>query len=322
MEITLTNKAFAEEVQAGLSAPQKHLSSKYFYDAVGDRLFQKIMQLPEYYLTRAEFDILDQYKASILEPLIERGTPFNLIEMGAGDGWKTKLLLSYLYERQIRFTYCPIDISANALHQLQDALAEDFPGMSVEPIQGTYHEALESRQWDQSYPTMMLFLGSNMGNFLEGEALGLLEEISRVLRPDDMLLAGFDLKKDPAIILNAYNDSQGVTRDFNLNLLYRINRELGGDFDPWKFTHWPVYDPLNGECRSYLVSTEKQTVHIKALGTSFHFDEYEAIFTEVSKKYSLSELAKYAQEKGFEVMRNFKDNKGYFTDSLWRKRSQ
>lgn len=318
--MTQSNKAFAEEVKAGLSAPQKHLSSKYFYDAVGDRLFQKIMQLPEYYLTRAEFDILDRYKQDILAPMVERKEQFNLIEMGAGDGLKTRLLLSYLYEMGIPFTYYPIDISANALQQLREALTKEFPGLSVEPIQGTYHEALETKRWGMHHPSMMLFLGSNMGNFLEGEALGLLEAIAQVLRPEDMLLAGFDLKKDPAIILKAYNDSQGVTRDFNLNLLYRINRELGGDFDPWKFTHWPVYDPLDGECRSYLVSTEKQTVTIKALNASFQFDEYEAIFTEVSKKYSLSELEKYAHTKRFEVITNFKDERGYFTDSLWRKK--
>lgn len=317
--MTQSNKAFAEEVKAGLSAPRKHLSSKYFYDAVGDRIFQKIMQLPEYYLTRAEFNILDRYKQDILAPMVERKEQFNLIEMGAGDGLKTRLLLSYLYERRVPFTYYPIDISANALQQLREALTKEFPGLAVEPIQGTYHEALETKRWGAQHPSMMLFLGSNIGNFLEGEALGLLEEIAQVLRPDDMLLAGFDLKKDPAIILKAYNDSQGVTRDFNLNLLYRINRELGGDFDPWKFTHWPVYDPLNGECRSYLVSTEKQTVTIKALGASFQFDEYEAVFTEVSKKYSLSELEKYARAKRFEVKENFLDNKKYFTDSLWRK---
>src|SRR5690606_37584718 len=315
-----TNNAFAEEVKQGLSAPQKFLSSKYFYDAVGDLLFQKIMQLPEYYLTRAEFDILEQYKAEILQPLVALHKPFNLIEMGAGDGLKTRLLLSYLYEREVPFTYYPIDMSGSVLHHLQYALEKEYPGLSVEPVQGTYHEALERMCWNRERPSMMLFLGSNIGNFLEGEALGLLDEIAQVLRPADMLLAGFDLKKDPEVILKAYNDSQGVTRDFNLNLLYRINRELGGNFDPYKFKHWPVYDPVRGECKSYLVSTEKQIVHIDALGSSFEFDEYEAIFTEVSKKYSLSELGQYARKKGFEVRQNFQDTHGYFTDSLWKKK--
>lgn len=319
MEITTINSAFKDEVKEGLSAPHKYLSSKYFYDATGDKLFQKIMGLPEYYLTRAEFDILDRYQQDILRPMVERKAQFNLIEMGAGDGLKTRILLKHLYENQIPFTYYPIDISHNVLTQLQDALKEEFPGLPVKTIRGTYHDALEARQWDRNHPSLMLFLGSNMGNFLEGEALGLLEELSNALRPGEMLLGGFDLKKDPEIILKAYNDSQGVTSDFNLNLLHRINRELGGNFDPSKFKHWPVYNPASGECRSYLVSMERQVVNIAELNMEFTFEKSEAIFTEVSKKYSLSELEKYAKEKGFEVKENFLDDKGYFTDSLWKK---
>lgn len=315
-----SNRAFAEEVRQGLSSPQKFLSSKYFYDAIGDVLFQKIMQLPEYYLTRAEFDILKTYKKDILQPFVALNTPFNLIEMGAGDGLKTKLLLRYLHDQKISFTYYPIDISGNVLQQLEDTISMEFPGLSVEPIQGTYHEVLATEHWDREQPSLMLFLGSNMGNFLEGEALNLLDEIGQALRKDDMLLAGFDLMKDPEVILQAYNDSQGITRDFNLNLLYRINRELGGNFDPYKFKHWPVYDPVRGECKSYLVSMEKQSVHIAALNSTFEFDEYEAIFTEVSKKYSLYELDRYAERKGFEVRRHFQDAGGYFTDSLWKKK--
>lgn len=320
MNISRSSKAFAEEVNAGLNAPQKYLSSKYFYDAKGDVLFQKIMQLPEYYLTRAEFDILEQYREEILQPLLSLGAPFNLIEMGAGDGLKTRLLLTYLYERKALFTYYPIDISGNVLEQLRAGLAREYPGLSVEPIQGTYQEALEENRWNREQPSLMLFLGSNIGNFREGEALGLLDDIARTLGPDDLLLAGFDLKKDPEVILKAYNDSQRVTRDFNLNLLYRINRELGGNFDPDKFKHWPVYDPMSGECKSYLVSMEKQSVHIAALNSTFEFDEYEAVFMEVSKKYGLSELEQYAQQMGFEILRHFMDAQGYFTDSLWRKR--
>ncbi|HLW20848.1 MAG TPA: L-histidine N(alpha)-methyltransferase [Cyclobacteriaceae bacterium] len=318
MEIT-TNNAFADEVNAGLSAPKKYLSSKYFYDATGDELFQKIMRLPEYYLTRAEFDILDRYKQDILKPLVERNEQFNLIEMGAGDGLKTRILLRHLYQNQIPFTYYPIDISDNVLNQLQATLKEEFPGLPVKAIQGTYHEALEARAWDKQHPSLMLFLGSNMGNFLEGEALSLLDELSNALRPGEMLLAGFDLKKDPEVILNAYNDDQGVTSAFNLNLLQRINRELGGDFDASKFKHWPIYDPVSGECKSYLVSTEKQEVKISQIGAVFHFEAHEAIFTEVSKKYSLPELERYALAKRFEVEQNFLDDKKYFTDSMWRK---
>lgn len=319
MEILTANKAFAEEVKEGLNAAQRYLSSKYFYDAKGDELFQKIMQLPEYYLTKAEFDILDKYKQEILDPLVNRKERFNLVELGAGDGLKTRILIKYLYEKHIPFTYYPIDISGNVLKQLRSTLQKEFPDLQVKTIQGTYHEALGTREWDINHATLMLFLGSNMGNFIEGDALDLLETVANSLDSGEMLLAGFDLKKSPEIILKAYNDSQGITRDFNLNLLHRINRELGGNFNPDKFQHWPVYDPSTGECRSYLVSREKQSVKIEALRETFHFEASEAIFTEISKKYNLSELEKYATGKGFEVTNNFVDDKGYFTDSLWRK---
>src|SRR5690606_17328321 len=141
--------------------------------------------LPEYYLTRAEFDILEAHKGDILQPFVALNIPFNLIEMGAGDGLKTKLLLRYLHERKIPFTYYPIDISGNVLQQLEKTIGKEYPGLSVEPIQGTYHEALEVKPWNQEQPSLMLFLGSNMGNFLEGEALGVLDEIAQALRKDD-----------------------------------------------------------------------------------------------------------------------------------------
>lgn len=319
MGITISNKFFAEEVEKGLGAPQKYLSSKYFYDAVGDKLFQKIMELPEYYLTRAEFNILDRYKEDILKPLVDKKERFNLVELGAGDGLKTRILIRYLYEKQIPFTYYPIDISGSVLDQFQSALKKEFPELAVIPIQGTYHDALQAREWDVDYPSLMLFLGSNMGNFMEEDALDLLGTLSKALDKGEMLLAGFDLRKNPAIILKAYNDSQGVTRDFNLNLLQRINRELGGNFDPDSFQHWPVYNPGTGECKSYLVSKVRQAVTIEALERTFQFEESEAIFTEISKKYSLHELRQHANAKGFEVMHNFLDDNHYFADSLWRK---
>jgi dimethylhistidine N-methyltransferase len=313
------NKSFAADVLEGLCAENKFLSSRYFYDASGDILFQKIMQLPEYYLTRAEFAILDQYKSAILQPLIKGKEKFNLVELGAGDGLKTKILIQYLYENEIPFEYFPIDISGNVLQQLKLSLGREFPDLPVHTIENTYSGALEEKKWHQNSPTLMMFLGSNMGNFLEEEAMDLLTALADALEKNEILLAGFDLKKNPELILKAYNDSQGVTRDFNLNILGRINRELGGDFNLEKFTHWPVYDPVSGECKSYLISEEKQAVNVEALGQIFTFEKAEPIFTEVSKKYSLVELKKFAEAKGFEVMDNFLDDREFFTDSLWRK---
>ncbi|HLT06066.1 MAG TPA: L-histidine N(alpha)-methyltransferase [Cyclobacteriaceae bacterium] len=311
------NQDFAQDVKEGLTAPHKYLSSKYFYDAKGDALFQQIMGLPEYYLTRAEFAILDQHKHDILQTFIARNEPFNLIEMGAGDGLKTRILLRYLYEHEVSFTYYPVDISLNVLQQLKSTLQQELPSLAVMPIQGTYDTALAEKNWEKDKLSLMLFLGSNLGNFLEGEATGLLSKLSQALRPGEKLLAGFDLKKDPEIVLNAYNDSQGVTRDFNLNLLHRINRELRGNFDVGGFKHWPVYDPMSGECKSYLISMKKQSVRIEQINLTVHFERYEPVFTEVSKKYSLAELKEYASFHGFEIQANYVDEQGYFTDSLW-----
>lgn len=319
MDTTTINKTFADDVKEGLRSEKKFLSSKYFYDATGDKLFQKIMNLPEYYLTRSEFAILDKYKEIILKPFIESKKKFNLVELGAGDGVKTRILIQHLYGHQIPFDYYPIDISGNVLRELKDSLENEFPDLPVYCIENTYRRALKEKKWDHTFPTLMIFLGSNMGNFLEPEALDLLSALADALDQNELLLVGYDLKKDPELILQAYNDSQGVTRDFNLNVLSRINRELGGNFDLQKFKHWPVYNPATGECKSYLVSTEKQTVSIHALEEIYTFEKAESIFTEVSKKYSLKELEKYAMTQGFEVMENFQDEHAYFTDSLWRK---
>lgn len=319
MDTTTFNQTFAEDVRAGLASEKKYLSSKYFYDAAGDKLFQKIMNLPEYYLTRAEFAILEKHKKSILRPFVESKRKFNLVELGAGDGIKTRILIRFLYENQVPFDYYPIDISGSMLRELKDSLQQEFPNLPVITIENTYRKALKEKVWNHDFPTLMIFLGSNMGNFLEPEAMEVLSSLSNALDHQEMLLVGFDLKKDPQLILRAYNDSQGVTRDFNLNVLTRINRELGGNFDLQKFKHWPVYNPESGECKSYLVSTEKQTVSIQALEEIYTFEKAESIFTEVSKKYSLGELEEYATAQGFDVMANFQDEHAYFTDSLWRK---
>ncbi|MBS9525061.1 L-histidine N(alpha)-methyltransferase [Litoribacter alkaliphilus] len=316
---TTYDQIFAQDVLQGLSSPLKTLPSKYFYDEKGDKLFQAIMALPEYYLTRTEYAILETYKAQILDRFAKSGKPFNLVELGAGNGLKTKILIQYLCDQKVEFTYFPIDISGYVLKELEEDLKEICPQVKVHPITGTYRHALKDREWDNGSPTLMLFLGSNYGNFLEEDAKELLDRISDSLRINDGLLMGFDLKKDPELILAAYNDAQGVTRDFNLNLLERINRELGGNFELDKFKHWPIYDPVSGECKSFLVSLEEQQVFIEALNKTFQFTHAEPIFTEVSKKYGLHDIDALSQEKGFKVEKNFMDDEAFFSDSLWVK---
>lgn len=310
---------FAQDVLLGLSSNPKTLSSKYFYDAKGDKIFQQIMALPEYYLTRKEFEILEKLHEAILKPILDLGVPFNLVELGAGDGQKTKILLRYLESKQAEFSYFPIDFSATVLDELTADLATQFPNLSVTAIENTYRGALREKMWENGRITLILFMGANLGNFQLEEAYELLDHLRIGSSYEDFVLIGLDLKKDPQTILDAYHDSRGVTEAFNLNLLHRINRELNADFDDDAFMHWPTYDPISGECRSYLVSKKKQTVNLRLLDRAIDFEAFEPIFMEVSKKYSLGEIQDLAKRSGFKHIEHFTDSQDYFVNSLWQK---
>ncbi len=310
---------FARDVVQGLSSTPKRLSSKYFYDKRGDALFQDIMKMPEYYLTRSEFEVLDMHKEKLMQ-LFRNGTGrFNLIEFGAGDGFKTKILLNHFTQAGVDFKYLPIDISENVLQILTTDLQQSIPGLKVEGICNDYFKALNQLRQTADRRNVVLFLGSNIGNFSEKEALEFLGRLSEELNPHDLILIGFDLKKDPKQILNAYNDAAGITRAFNLNLLRRINEELGGNFDLDKWEHYPLYEPMSGEARSYLVSRQKQEVQLGELDQSFTFEAWEAIHVEISRKYDLTTIKRYAETAGFLLCENFFDCKHYYTDSLWEK---
>jgi len=310
---------FAEDVRQGLSDHPKYLPSRYFYDEKGDELFQQIMAMPEYYLTDAEFEVFSMQKVELIKEFNGHQQHFNLVEFGAGDGFKTKILLEELMREQANFTYVPIDISSNVLDQLEKNLSLTHTGLDIDPIVGEYFQALENLSHRDQTPKVILFLGSNIGNFLYDAARKFLNDVADRMNAKDKMLIGVDLKKDPQIILNAYNDPAGITKSFNLNLLNRINRELGGNFDLTQFKHWATYNPMNGEARSYLVSMKSQEVYIEALEASFKFDFWEPIYTEVSRKYDVAELEKLAKEAGFRVRHHFFDCKHYFVDSLWEK---
>ncbi len=313
------NQAFAQDVLTGLSTDPKFIPSKYFYDSRGSEIFQQIMNLDEYYLTDCEFEILETYRDQFLELFLDfPQKSFELIELGAGDGLKTKILLRHFLEKKADFKYVPIDISAGAVNGLVSDLRESMPDLSVQGIINDYSKALQQLKLDSPVPKVLLFIGSNIGNFHWDQALGFLKEIQSNVRTGDLMLIGFDLKKNPNIVLKAYNDKKGVTSDFNMNLLRRINRELGGDFDLNHFCHYPVYDPASGSAKSYLMSTAKQRVYIEALEASFDFEAWEAIYTESSFKYTPYMINKMAEACGFQVVKNFYDQKNYYTNSLWR----
>lgn len=308
---------FAKDVFEGLSSTPKFLSSRYFYDEIGDNLFQQIMKMPEYYLTRSEFEIFQNQKDKILSVFSNDGRPFQLVEFGAGDGTKTKVLLEHFLEKKAEFTYLPIDISENVLSQLTKDLENKLPELSVEPQQGEYFEALGSLTNGGKTRKVMLFLGSNIGNFRPAEAQKFLKKMASNLHAGDLLLIGLDLKKKPSLILDAYNDQGGITKAFNLNLLNRINNELGGNFETSNFEHFPTYNPQTGEMKSFLVSNKKQEVTIEALEKTFVFDAWEAVYMEVSQKYSLQEINVMAVDAGFKPIENLFDSNHYYVDCIW-----
>ncbi|MFD1063016.1 L-histidine N(alpha)-methyltransferase [Winogradskyella litorisediminis] len=312
----MTN-SFAQDVLAGLTATEKYLSSKYFYDDNGSRIFQEIMNMPEYYLTDAEFEILSMQSKQIHEAL-QFSEPFNIIELGAGDGFKTFKLLEYLVNKNIDFKYVPIDISQEAMDILTESLRERLPTLNVKPQVGDYFEILKVNR-ESNFPSLLLFLGSNIGNYSPQKATELLTLFNKNMKNGDKLLIGVDLKKNPITIHNAYYDSHGITKRFNLNLLLRINRELDADFKIDDFDFYSNYNPDNGEVKSYIVSLRNQTVNLKKINKTIIFGYNELIWTELSKKYDVKEINTLAKSSSFKVQNNFMDCKHYFTDSLWVK---
>lgn len=309
---------FAQDVDEGLSAKNKYLSSRYFYDAKGDKIFQKIMKMPEYYLTNCEYEIFDIQKQEILNAIRPEGK-FDLVELGAGDGYKTKLLLEHFLNQKVDFEYFPIDISADVLAGLSKDLKKDFSNLKVTPLNNEYFGALDRLNEMEDCPKVILFLGSNIGNFTPERAQSFFSKLHDTMNHGDKLLIGVDLKKDPRTILKAYNDPAGITRSFNLNLLERMNRELGADFNLNNWEHYPTYDPFTGECRSYLMSTVNQEVHVEATSKTYTFKHSEPIHMEISRKYSLEDLEELASNTGFRVQKHFLDSKEYFVDTLWEK---
>lgn len=320
MITTEPDPEFSALVLEGLSATNKYLSSRYFYDAEGDRLFQAIMGSPEYYPTNCEQEIFEHQGLQIAKSLAAGGA-FELEELGSGDGLKTQFLLDALHNINASFTYRPIDISANSLKLITDRLCANRPWLKMKAIHSDYMQHLQSHQLTNPDSAgrrkVVMFLGSNLGNFQKPKAVELLSLIRGSMRDGDALLIGLDLQKEPAVIRAAYNDAGGHTRDFNMNLLHRMNRELGADFSTSNFKHAPEYDPETGAACSYLVSTRAQTVHINALQKSFEFAEGEKIFMEISQKYSTQQIEDLATESGFKVAESFFDSRGWFTDQIW-----
>jgi len=305
---------FAREVLEGLGRPRKAIPSLWLYDARGSELFQRIMELEDYYPTRTEHEILASHSAEITASL--GGGPCTVVDLGAGDGTKTRLLLASLHGRCIRSAYAPIDISATALRDVSARMSSLFPRLRTTPIQAEYFDGLRALHRPDAGKLLVLFLGSNIGNLEAPEAVGFLRTVRSALRPGDHVLVGFDLLKDLSVLRAAYDDDTGVTAAFNLNLLARINRELDGDFDLEAFEHVATFDPQRPAMEAWLRCRRRQRVQVA--GRSFRFEAGECIHTEISCKYRERDVDAVAASAGFEEVGRYRDRRRWFVDALWR----
>jgi dimethylhistidine N-methyltransferase len=304
---------FAAAVQAGLSAIQKAIPPQFFYDPLGSALFGAICHLPEYYLTRSEEEILIQRRKEIAQAL---GKVDQLVELGSGSARKTRLLLDQLAPGGLE--YVPIDVDVALLQQVGHELLNEYPDLTVSAAVCDFRRPSRALRdiLRKGSRTAVLFLGSTIGNLDRSETVAMLSDLRAVLAPGNLLLAGADLRKAKAVLEPAYNDSLGVTAAFNLNLLMRINRELGGHFDVRSFAHRAFYDEDAGRIEMHLVSLRDQSVRIDSLALAIDFHEGETIHTENSWKYSDGQIEAMGDEAGFEVIQRWTDAAGWFGEFL------
>jgi L-histidine N-alpha-methyltransferase len=305
--------AFARDVRHGLTSSPKHLSCCYFYDGEGSFLFEEICALPEYYLTRAEREIFAARAADISARCPAATT---LVELGSGSAVKTRLLIEALLARQETLRYVPIDICSVMLEDSSRKLLAEYPDLEILAVAAEYREGLRHLHATAGAAKLILWLGSNVGNFDRLEAVDFLRQVRTTMRAGDGLLIGIDLRKDRAVLERAYDDAQGVTADFNLNLLARINRELGGHFDLDAFQHWAIYQEEPGRMEMYLRSRRFQRVPIDNLDLEVSFAEREMIHTENSYKYSFAEIESLAAAVGFRIACQWLDSEGRFSLNL------
>lgn len=285
-----------EEIRTGLSMPQKQISSKFFYDHRGSALFEEITELPDYYPSRTERALLE----ALIPAWVKLVKPCTLVELGAGSAAKTRIILDAMRDADRAARFVPIDVSAEFLQATAEAVQEDYPGLETTPIVADLTEAMELPH-DLPVPVLYAFLGSTIGNFTTDGAVALLKRVQSEMTDRDTFLMGVDLRKDPARLEAAYNDSRGVTAEFNLNLLNVLNREAGANFDSRAFLHRAIYNTEAHRIEMHLVSTSEQTVTIPGIG-EISFDEGESIRTEISCKYDRPSVEALFSRAGLRMM--------------------
>ena len=305
---------FTDDVRRGLTASPKRLSCRYFYDEEGSKLFEEICHLPEYYLTRAERSILEERAREIAALFPGEIT---LVELGSGSAVKTRLLMDALIERHGSLRFIPVDISRSALEESSVALVEDFEDLEILAVAGEYQDGLAYLKQNPGERRLILWLGSNVGNFERSDAESFFGSVRDAMSPDDRFLTGIDLRKDSAVLERAYDDSQQITARFNKNILVRINRDLGGHFELDRFRHRAVYDEELGRVEMHLESVGAQTVTLETLDLEVEFADGETIHTENSYKYSPAEIAALAAAAQLKLRHQWFDNESRFSVNIF-----
>lgn len=303
---------FARHVYEGLSGKNKRLDPRYFYDECGSRLFEEICEQPEYYPTRTEASILAEQGGSIVDAAGDG--KIALVEFGSGSSTKTRILIREIMARQKELHYFSIDISLSMLLEAGRSLEGEFSGLKVMQVHSDYASGIDHIEKAEGRK-IILFLGSSIGNFDPDDAVAFLSDVARRMDRDDLLLVGFDLQKDEEILFRAYNDENGITARFNRNVLARINRELGGEFDLASFDHRAYYDGQRNRIEMHLVSNKEQDVRVRHAGR-FHFRKGESIHTESSYKYTCEQIEDLANAAGLTVRRHFTDENSWFDLAL------
>jgi len=301
-------KTFAQELSSSLDQKQKSISPKFFYDEKGSQLFEDICKLPEYYLTRTEIGILTQLYDKLPSHL---NGDFRLVELGSGSSKKTRILLSILERLHKHIEYFPIDIS-KILKESSTILLDDYENLHITGIIDNYESGLEFIKNYDNKKNLIVFLGSSFGNLDYENGLEFLQKINSSMKKDDLFLIGLDLVKDKAVLERAYNDSQGVTAKFNLNVLSRINSELDSNFNINKFVHHAIYNESQNRVEIYLRSLENQIVNIPKARMILQIKQDELIHTENSYKYTIPEINKMLSMTGFRIKDIWYDEKKYF----------
>jgi len=311
------DKQMVAAVTEGLVSQPRWLPSWLFYDAAGSRLFDRITELPEYYLTRTERSILSQ-RAEEIVALAAGPDALHMVELGAGSCDKTRILLKAAVDRQDTVLYEPVDVSATALAEAQQRIGEEIPGALVAPRVADYTHQFTLDAPLHGHRRMVLYIGSSIGNFEPHEARALLENVRAALAPRDSLLLGVDLVKDKTALLNAYDDAAGVTAEFNRNILARLNRELGANFDPQAFAHRAVWNRAKSRIEMHLESRIPQTVQVPACDLTISFTPGETIHTENSYKYRVAQVEALVAQAGFTPEQTWMDERAWFAVLLAR----